>query len=502
MITIRVSACIIFFLAATYAAVGQAVLYSTRHDHLGLGWHDAIAYVEGTEEDYEFVIAMCNEGSSTSNGICVSLVTEAGDYEYTIYYGDTAIRYFPEYRGGSKLTDGRFVSAIEAYPDDSSSRAMIWMFDAWGDTAWTRTPYMTQGVNSLGERAFQSSSGNLMLTGQVSYPGQVSQVFLICYTPAGDELWREEFTGGGPWSKRVTSAEALSDGGAIIGACRVNWDYSDVDGWLIRTNSEGHVVWDSIVDTPYDDGGRGVITYSADKFAIAGMPLVQTGSYPPEDCCRRPYVAMLDTSGAVLWERTFLLTGTGMDLMTGLRDPADGGLIFTGSTYHQQYMNAFLFKVSAEGDSLWYHEYYLPDSSCVNHGYIPFSMEIEPSGHIVLAGQAGFCGEDQWMMRTDGEGTPPPTMWLWTDVQEPMDRPTTGISAYPNPVVSDVALKLTSGIWIVSIADARGRVVIRHAPLGNTQVVHLDLTSLVAGPYIARLMDETGQQYSVIIVKE
>jgi len=93
-------------------------------------------------------------------------------------------------------------------------------------------------------------------------------------------------------------------------------------------------------------------------------------------------------------------------------------------------------------------------------------------------------------------------MWLWTDVQEPMDRPTTGISAYPNPVVSDVALKLTSGIWIVSIADARGRVVIRHAPLGNTQVVHLDLTSLVAGPYIARLMDETGQQYSVIIVKE
>lgn len=105
-------------------------------------------------------------------------------------------------------------------------------------------------------------------------------------------------------------------------------------------------------------------------------------------------------------------------------------------------------------------------------------------------------------MRTDGEGTPPPTMWLWTDVQEPMVTPTTGISAYPNPVVSDVVLKLTSGIRSVSIADARGRVVIDHAPLGNTQVIRLDLNSLVTGPYIARLVDEAGQHHSIIIVKE
>ena len=71
------------------------------------------------------------------------------------------------------------------------------------------------------------------------------------YGPDGNLLWENMY--GDQWENIISCVEETSDGGFILGG----WTDSDItksfDGWLIRTDNKGTLIWEKNIDAGDDE---------------------------------------------------------------------------------------------------------------------------------------------------------------------------------------------------------------------------------------------------------
>jgi hypothetical protein len=211
--------------------------------------------------------------------------------------------------------------------------------DPNGDTLWTK--------NHWGGRSLQlTNDGGYILTGKVVYNPwslpykQNSDVILVKTDEKGDTLWTKTF--GGDGFDSGSSVQQTKDGGYIIAGTSHSFNTDgSTDVWLIKTNMNGDTLWTrtfSSADSVTDAGSSVHITED-------GGYLIQGITYFSN---RDLFLIKTDTDGNILW--TKIVGGPFNDDGSSVIRALDNGYIITGGTQSCDscYHDVWIVKIGAE----------------------------------------------------------------------------------------------------------------------------------------------------------
>ena len=345
-----------------------------------------------------------SNGTQTTKGIgdvIVSRTDSAGTLLWAKAYGGSADDYAV---GGFQLADGGFLFVADTQSPsvptgggltlNTAGGNDLWLIrtNSTGTLQWSKT-YGSTG-NDAAEAALMLPDGGYVLlaeTNSTSVPGGANgpqsnagkyDLWLVRTDSGGTVQWsttyggtEDEFGGSSDSLKRLPDdglvfcgrSQSASLPGGSNGA---QGNLGSADGWLVRTNAAGTLLWSKtyggagldnlLAVTPLGDGGFAA-TGSSDSTSLPG------GANGPQTTAGSGdvWVVRTDASGTLLWSRTY--GGTGADGGASILPLADGGMALSGFTkspsvpggaYGGQKGNAtngsgWLIRTNATGTLLW-----------------------------------------------------------------------------------------------------------------------------------------------------
>jgi hypothetical protein len=228
-------------------------------------------------------------------------------------------------------------------------------------------------------------------------------------------------------------------------------------------------------------------------------------------------MAKIDTAdGSIIWEHQYGPPGYSKTLFAAKECP-NTDIIACGVTYDGGNQQGLLLSTTANGDSLWMHNYAFHDE-VVNQGEGRFLDVLPtPDGGFIAAGVAynpfnapyppGYS-QDAWVVKVDSMGCIVPGC-DGVGITEQITNLGDALKLYPNPVHDElhVGIKLPAdltspGPLTLSITTLEGKLVLQQqVPTSAAGEVVLDVSSLSSGMYSVHLSDATrwlaGKQFVV-----
>lgn len=199
---------------------------------------------------------------------------------------------------------------------------------------------------------------------------------------------------GGPKTDRGVFVTPTSDGGYVVVGATSSYGAGGEDAYLVRTDSEGELLWARTFGGPGEDNGWQVEELS-DGLLVAGF----TSSFGAGgfDC----YLIKTDSNGELEWSRTY--GGEGKDRCWGMVAAGDGGNVLVGETTSEGAgeEDCLLVKVGSGGEELWSRTFGGERSDRC------FSIARAEGGGFVLAGQTysdGAGDRDAYILKTSSSG--------------------------------------------------------------------------------------------------
>ena len=220
----------------------------------------------------------------------------------------------------------------------------------YGDTLWTRTYGGIDGdwVSSVQQT---SDSGFIVAGsgGTQSFGLGGSDVYVIKTNMNGDTLWTRGY--GGTSNDVGSAIMQTMDGGFIITGQTISFNLGDYDVYLIKTNSNGDILWTKTI------GGIGNdIGFSVQQTLDSGY--IVTGTYNSFGAGNGD-VLLIKTNlyGDTLWTRTY--GGTNEEIGRSVQQTNDSGYVIVGSTlsFGAGSGDVYLIKTDINGDTLWTRTY-------------------------------------------------------------------------------------------------------------------------------------------------
>lgn len=219
-------------------------------------------------------------------------------------------------------------------------------------------------------------------------------------------------TFGGPDNDRANDILLTADGGTLIAGLANSTGSSHRvnpgDARLIRTDSEGRVIWVKDYGEQLPASFSSVIQSGDDEYVILGE-IASSATSDEYDL----YLVKVDGEGNQVWSHTY--GGRGLDFGKMVRQTADGGYILIGSkadsfvTGDLYQNNLYLIKTDAAGNEVWSRTYgdqilYLgwgvvqtPDN-----GYVLVGWEaVTYDDRNVIVIKIGGLGEVEWSRTWD-----------------------------------------------------------------------------------------------------
>lgn len=206
--------------------------------------------------------------------------------------------------------------------------------NADGEKIWEKTMLSDMPDEEL-KTIINTPDGGYLLAGHSGYEG-----YAIRIDGLGNLVWKKSYMGAGTsGSSLITSASVTSDGGFLLGGysneeagksksqpSRGSFDY-----WVLKIDKDGNRIWDKTI------GGSGIdYLYSLIPATDGGYLLGGTSSSAASgEKSARSYgddfwLVKIDTSGAVLWDKTF--GGTSRDGLSTMLASEDGGYVLGGTS--------------------------------------------------------------------------------------------------------------------------------------------------------------------------
>ena len=172
-------------------------------------------------------------------------------------------------------------------------------------------------------------------------------VLCVCAIAAAqppDTLWMRLY--GGPNNDYSYWLDTTNDGGFIVTGS-YGQGVGNTDLYLIKAGEDGDTLWTSIYGGDFYDAGRWVCETDDNGYFVTGIE--SRFNNTEKNIC----VLKTDSLGNILWNYSY--GGDQEDgVVTGQRT-SDGGYILIGYTasFGLGYMDAWLLKLDADGDTLW-----------------------------------------------------------------------------------------------------------------------------------------------------
>jgi hypothetical protein len=424
-----------------------------------------------------------------------------GNVIFEKVYGDTTYSYYIGFQGSlQKVTTGGYI--MYGTKQDTGSYDLLYRFNDVGDTLWTRQIADTIYGN-IGYQVKQTLDGGFICIGErgVSF----APISIIKTDSLGNKQW-EQFYGGTTYDK-PTSIAVCSDGGYIYtSATRSGGVGLPKDNIrIMKVDSLGNIVFNKFFGGVYDDNAWSILQTQDGGYLFGG-----NFTFLDTSCnCQKanPYVIKLDSLGDTLWTRKY---GEAMSNATVLNmyELTDGNIILCGLTRKEQItggdyqIQGLVFKIAANGDSLFYRLYRLLSSSSSHE-----LRDIRPTSDggficsgIIYPAFPDTGTQDMWLLKLDSLGCADTACALGTGIP-PLPSQREGVGRiYPNPANSFVTVELQnlSSTSIFSLLDVTGKEVVRK-PI-TSFYTQINVQALPKGIYFYVVTNEK-ERYSGKLIK-
>ncbi|HRK28090.1 MAG TPA: T9SS type A sorting domain-containing protein [Chitinophagales bacterium] len=359
-----------------------------------------------------------------------------------------------------------------------------------GDIIWLRN-YVAGLKNSGAADVIQTADGGFAIVGfSQNFPNDYARIWFIKTDSEGNVEW-DRFYGTESNSEVGEHLLQLPDGGYLILGRRTTVSSGLVRIWLIRTDAQGNVLWERFYGNNFATYGSDLIPVS-DGYMIGGIQYAAPTWQVDGDA----YLLKTDTFGITQWVRTY--GGYYGEQITNIMPLADGNFACIGSdvTVGNGSADAWLFKVSAAGDSLWsksYRYYTAPIHSEYFWDFAP-----APEGGFMICGSVSRPfpnNQDAWVVRTDSLGNPCPPYngcdWA-VGVSPPPPYPIkeeNAVYVYPNPAqntlhftLQNTATPPMSG-WQIALYNPTGHRVLHNTLSPASATASVEIGHLPVGIY-------------------
>lgn len=272
----------------------------------------------------------------------------------------------------------------------------VWLVrtDSSGNMLWQET--YGGASNDRGYSLSETSDGGFILGGWTfSFGPGMADMWLLKTDGNGELEWDREF-GTPNGFERCYSVIQTSDGSYLM-AGETDFDgttYSDI--WLLKTDADGTLLWDSTYGGGRDDFGLDVIEMESGHYAVAGWTFYLDGT-----CDLRLFTT--DQDGALVDES--LIGGAGIDQCRALAQLPGGDLMVVGETNSTASgsFDAWLVRTDEQCGLVWENTY-------GGDGQDDFANDlcVLSNGTVALSGRtrvSGGISDDLWLLLTDASGS-------------------------------------------------------------------------------------------------
>jgi hypothetical protein len=306
-----------------------------------------------------------------------------------------------------QTSDGGYALAGETY-SSGAGESDFWLVkvDSSGKLQWNKT-YGEQTTDKA-TSVIQTSDGGYALVGYSIENGTSKDALFVKTDSSGNMQWNRTY--GGPGGDRAYSVVQTSDGGyALTGSTSSFSDDRQFDFWLVKTNSNGNVVWNKTYTEQKTDSAQSVIQTSDGGYTLAGF--ATQAIIDASDV----WVINVDSNGNPKWNVTWAPREPTMT--NSVIQTSDGGYAVSGWTSSlkgfaglSSYM--FLIKVDVNGNMQWNSTYEgLGDNNAL------FVVQTDDGGYA-MAGTTRSTDEeahyDIWFAKVDASGEIIPEFLAWT----------------------------------------------------------------------------------------
>ena len=323
----------------------------------------------------------------------VFAATTGGDLVWDATFGEvTDDRAY----SGIELSDGNFLMTGYTATTGLGRFNDVYLIKSNSDgvVIWKQT--YGGGNNDYGRAVIEASSGGYVITGYTeSFGAGSADVYLIKTDTEGVVVWENTF-GGVSWDRGYDVIET-SDGGYLVTGQTGSFGAGNSDVYLIKTDSEGTAEWTKTFGGAESENGWSVIELSSGGYLIAG----QADPFPGD-----VYLVKTDQNGEPVWERTY--GGAGYDWGYSVIETSAGSYLITGLTTGTENWDAFLINTDQNGDIIWQNTYGGIES------VVGLSViELEAGGFLIAGNSDTYespTGSDVYLGQTDTAGN-----LIWSD---------------------------------------------------------------------------------------
>ncbi|RFC55616.1 T9SS type A sorting domain-containing protein [Brumimicrobium aurantiacum] len=182
-------------------------------------------------------------------------------------------------------------------------------------------------------KMIETSDGNVLIggfsdswiNGNKTAPNKgLSDFWIIKIDDQGNELWQKTYGGSG--NDYFSDFVEFDDGSILlvgesysgISGDKTESSYGQNDGWIVKIDAQGNVLWDKTIGGSDDDGFISVALDENENIFVTGSSSSPISGLKTEDSYGSMdyWVLKLDENGNVMWDRT--IGGTGIDLSSKL----------------------------------------------------------------------------------------------------------------------------------------------------------------------------------------
>ena len=282
---------------------------------------------------------------------------------------------------------------------------------------WSRT-YGAAGID-VGLSMQRTKEGGYVIAGYTdSFSAGNYDVYLLKTDSDGNLIWNKTY--GGAHSDLGHSVQETSDGGYVIAGYTRSFGNKDDDVYLVRVDSEGNELWSRTYGiqgaTNNNERGHSVQQTNDGGYIIAGET---NSSDRGEKDLYDVYIVKPDSEGNLIWNKTY--GGDRSDEGHSVLETSDGGYVIAGETssFGERATDVYLIKIDSEGNEIWSRTY--GDIEGYERGY---SVQETSDGGYIVAGMSWPLEQqnpDFYLLKADSDGnelwsrsyTGPDSNWSW-----------------------------------------------------------------------------------------
>lgn len=289
-------------------------------------------------------------------------------------------------------TGGFFVAGHTKSSGKGDFDTWVMRVDRAGEPVWHRT-FGTKGVDRL-FAADTTADGGLIVAGHTTtLMGKGIDFWVLRLNSDGQLFWQKTY--GGEGIERAHAVKALPDGGAVVAGFTNSKGAGDRDGWVIRIDLKGSVIWDRTFGASRDDGINALsLVQDAETGAVSGI--YASGHHRSDRTGRyRGMVLSIGLDGTKQWQE--MIDQGPFTVLTGVTTAPDGGAVVAGVTQSDKGIrdNVIVVGLDKAGIPQWQKDLKGDRDDSV------WAIEPRQGGGYALAGSTSSRGagsSDAWVI--------------------------------------------------------------------------------------------------------